>query len=192
MLDADESGLCWWGTNTYSDVKTLTPGTIETYTTSHYYIPTGSNVTTNPTGPSVVTSGSGQYGCLYNWCAAMGGQSTAGCDETTTPTPNPNISICPSGWRLPTGGYSGEFQALNAAVNGGLTNTDAGLRTAWLGQRSGRWSYGFTSQGSSGQYWTSTPASSQYYAVRFYFANNNVSHSDYWKNEGLAVRCVAN
>lgn len=195
-------GKCWMltnlayaggGTNTYSDTKAVTLGSVETFSTAHYFIPTGSNVTTEPTAPSTATNGAGQYGYLYNWCAAMGGQATSGCAEATTPTPNSATSICPAGWRLPT---NTEYQALNTAINSGQTNTDQGLRMIWLAQRSGRWSNshtgsGFSEQGTTGQYWTSTQNSAQY-AWRLVLSSSSVSRDGYWKNEALAVRCVAN
>jgi hypothetical protein len=73
-------GKCWMltnlayvgsGTNTYSDTKTLTNGTAggpQTYTIPSYYvIPSTTNCTTEPTDPSTSTTGTGQYGYLYNW-----------------------------------------------------------------------------------------------------------------------------
>ncbi|GHU54242.1 hypothetical protein AGMMS49975_14350 [Clostridia bacterium] len=87
--------LCWMeanlayaggGTNTYSDVKTLTTtatGTVMENTTARVNVsvtlPSGApQFTTNPTVPTTgsgaATGASGaQYGYHYNWCAAMGG-----------------------------------------------------------------------------------------------------------------------
>ncbi len=198
-------GKCWMltnlgyagsGTNTYSDTKTLTNGTggSTTYTVASYYVtPSTTNFTTEPTAPSTSTDGTGQYGYLYNWCAATGGDlASSGCSSTiTTPLPVTTASICPAGWRLPTSN-GGEFTALNTAINGGSTTTDAGLiGTPWLAQRGGSWSSGFYNQGSNGYYWSST----QYSATSAYFllfnstfvgpANNNSKYN------GFAVRCVA-
>lgn len=197
-------GKCWMltnlgyaggGTNTYSDVKTLTNGTgsSTTYTAARYYVvPSTTNYTTEPTAPSTSTNGTGQYGYMYNWCAAMGGQSTAACANATTPAVNPSISICPAGWRLPTGVVGGDMQQLNTAVNGGLTNTDAGLISTWLGQRGGSWGgLGFTNQGSNGYYWTSSTHSAPY-ALRVRFDSGYVSGGDGDdKYRGFAVRCIA-
>lgn len=197
-------GKCWMltnlayaggGTNTYGDTKTLANGTggSTTYTVARYYIPpSGSNVTTEPTAPSTSTTGTGQYGYFYNLCAAMGAQATAACANAATPTPNPAISVCPAGWRLPTSGGGGEYQLLNNAVNGGLTNTDAGLRTTWLGQRTGSWGgLGFTNQGTNGYYWSSTYHSAPY-GMRIRFDNTYFSTGDGDdKYRGFAVRCVA-
>ena len=184
------------GTNTYNDTKSLSNGTSDTtrtYTEAKYYIPTGANPTTAPTEPSTSTNGTGQYGYLYNWCAAMGGQGTAACANATTPTPIPTTNICPAGWRLPTGEpITGEFTALNTAINAGRTNTDADLiASPGLFQRSGYWDNGFYTQGSGGSYWSSTQfsASNAYY---LYFRSTYVGPAfNLNKDYARAVRCVA-
>jgi len=196
-------GKCWMltnlgyagsGTNTYSDTKTLTNGTDDTYTVASYYVtPSTTNFTTEPTAPSTSTDGTGQYGYLYNWCAATGGDlASSGCSSTiTTPLPVTTASICPSGWRLPTSN-GGEFTALNTAINGGSTTTDAGLiGTPWLAQRGGVWDWGFSYQGSVGYYWSSTQysATDAYYLV---FHSTGLSPaSNLNKFFGFAVRCIA-
>jgi uncharacterized protein (TIGR02145 family) len=121
----------------------------------------------------------------------MGGQATAACANAITPTPVTTTSICPSGWRLPTSN-GGEFTALNTVINGGLTNTDAGLiGTPWLAQRGGNWSNSFGTQGSGGFYWSSTQLSATN-AYFLYFGSTFVGPaSSYNKNGGFAVRCVA-
>ena len=120
----------------------------------------------------------------------MGGQATAACANTATPTPDTTTSICPSGWRLPTSN-GGEFTALNGAVNGGSSSTDAGLRSSWLAQYSGLWGSGFANQGTKGFYWSSNqyPVSN---ANDLYFFNTNSSPNDgSTKTYGFAVRCLA-
>ena len=196
-----DDGKCWMltnlayaggGTNTYNDTKTLTNGTSDTattYTEPKYYIPSGANPTTEPTNPSTSTTGTGQYGYLYNWCAAMGGQTPA-C-QNASGSGFTSASVCPSGWRLPTGGSTGEFTALNNAVNSGSTTTDAGLRSSWLAQRSGRWIGGFVSQSSSSFYWSSSQASATN-AFYLLFYSTYVYPADLSsKAGGRAVRCVA-
>ena len=198
-------GKCWMltnlgyagsGTNTYSDTKTLTNGTggSATYTVASYYVtPSTTNFTTEPTAPSTSTDGTGQYGYMYNWCAATGADlASSGCSSTiTTPLPVTTSSICPSGWRLPTGN-GGEFGVLNTAINGGSTTTDAGLiGTPWLAQRGGDWGSGFVNQGSNGFYWSSTQNS----ATNAYnlFFNSTIVYPATFNNKvyGIAVRCVA-
>ena len=207
-------GNCWMltnlayaggGTNTYGDVinqGTGAPGTDTingpdnsgsiTYTLAKYYIPPGANPTTEPTVPSTSTNGTGQYGYLYNWCAAMGGQNTAACANATTPAPVPTINICPAGWRLPTGGSGGEFQVMNNTVYAGKTDSDSSIIGApGLFQRSGYWNNGFYYQGSDGNYWSSA----QYSATRAHsldFLSASVSPaSNGNEDRGFAVRCIA-
>ncbi len=198
-------GNCWMltnlayaggGTATYSDTVTLSNGTADgsgTYTVAKYYIPTGANPTTEPTNPSTSTSGTGQYGYLYNWCGAMGGQTgTAACANGSTPAPNLAVSVCPSGWGLPTGGVGAEFDILNDAVNSGSTATDAGLRTTLHAQYGGLWSGGFSFVGSYGYYRSQTQASA---ANTYGLSMNSTSVADsvqVSKAWAIAVRCVAN
>ena len=197
------------GTNTYNDVinqgagtpgsNTIANGTSDTaytYTLAKYYIPTGANPTIDPTPPSTSTDGGAtnpQYGYLYNWCAAMGAQNTAACANATTPAPDPTINICPAGWRLPTGEpTTGEFTALNSAINAGSTSSPTGLQTNGLFQRSGYWYNSFFNQGSYGYYWSS----SQYSRVNahsLYFSSTSVYPASNYDNKyyGFAVRCIA-
>lgn len=200
-------GKCWMltnlgyaggGTNTYNDIDTLTNGTglATTYTTASYYVvPTTTNFTSEPTQPSTATNGTGQYGYLYNFCGAMAGQATSACANSTTPAPDSTSTICPYGWRLPVGGATGDFVALNTAVNGSLTNTDSGLITTWLGQRSGyaNGTSGFSLQGSNGYYWDSTvPAFATQANILTFGSTIATPDTNSGKNLGFAVRCIAN
>lgn len=198
-------GKCWMltnlayaggGTNTYADTKTIFNGVADpaTSTAPNYYIvPSSTSYTTEPTNPSSSTNGTGQYGYLYNWCAAMGAQlGTDACSSTDTTDATTTQSICPAGWRLPTGGPSGEFVALNNSLNGGSLSSDAGLLSGWFGQHAGSWNGTFGSQGSYGYYWSGT----QYLAGsahRLYMSGGLVIPGSYIsKSYGFSVRCVVN
>ena len=187
------------GNNTYNDTKSLSNGTSDTattYTEAKYYIPTGANPTTDPTPPSTDTTGGGsgagrQYGYLYNWCAAMGSQNTAACANATTPAPVPTINICPAGWRLPTGGSGGEFTALNTAINGGSTSSDAGLLSNGLFQRSGIWNGTFNSEDSVGYYWSSSQSADNAFRLQLGVTSVNPASYSIYKYNGFSVRCIA-
>lgn len=194
-------GRCWMltnlgysgaGVNTYGDTKNLQNGssdTSNTYTSPKYYALSGANVTASPSEPNSSTSGIGQYGYLYNWCAAMGGQSTAACSNASTPTPDTNISLCPAGWRLPN---SGEFGALNSAVNDGSTYSDNGLRTQWLAQYGGYWNNGSSiGRSSDGYYWSSTQDSASNSRVLRFTSGIIYLSIGAGKEFGRAVRCIA-
>lgn len=157
-------GKCWMltnlayaggGTNTYGDVKTInhnnnvTSGSPSVSFTQprSYASPTYSNPTTRPTQPRVSTNGgttNPQRGYWYNLCAAMGGQtSTRACNNTWHGTnPNPAVSVCPSGWRLPrdepfASYFESDYNVLVQSLNPSATD-DTSLRTQWLFQRGGR------------------------------------------------------
>lgn len=198
-------GRCWMltnlayaggGSNTYGDSKALVNATgaeSGVYSPANYYIPvSNSNVTTEPTAPSTATTGTSQYGYRYNWCAAMGGQTNS-CTDTPVAAPDPTVSVCPAGWRLPTSN-GGEFGALNTAVNNGSGSTDAGLRQNWLAQRGG---YGYGSWGAEGiygYYWSSTSWGVAAPSMTYIFAIQNTSASSISlsnKNNGYSVRCIA-
>jgi uncharacterized protein (TIGR02145 family) len=119
----------------------------------------------------------------------MGGQAPA-C-QNASGSGFTSASVCPSGWRLPTGGSTGEFTALNNAVNSGSTTTDAGLRSSWLAQRSGYWNGGFVNQSGLGDYWSSSQASATAAFALSFYSTVVYPASNYSKALGRAVRCVA-
>jgi len=117
-------------------------------------------------GPVPGDSGSGAYnhGYLYNFTAATGGET-----RTSLP-PGPGHaqhSICPAGWRLPTGrNITDDFMALDIALGGTggpQSGTPAHLATGWLssgafkGLLSGFWEGNFRNQSVSGNFWSSSP-----------------------------------
>ena len=63
------------------------------------------------------------YGNYYNWFSAVSGNEFGLIDPTDSPG-----DICPTGWALPTGTSSGQFYALNIAINSGSTETSVGFR----------------------------------------------------------------
>lgn len=128
-------GKCWMltnlaygggGTNTYNDARSITQATSgTTYTEPRYYVSSSANPTSGATNPA--TNGT-QHGYHYNYCAAMGGQSGACTGNTVMPTSDQSISVCPAGWRLPTGGSSGEgeFANLDRVFGGNGISTSNG------------------------------------------------------------------
>ena len=171
-----------------------------TYTAAKYYIPTNANPTLDPATPSVSVNGGSvggvQYGYLYNWCAAMGAQSgTDACQTvpsiTSSIPPNINKSICPAGWRLPTGNSGGEYEQLYNTIGGSM------LSLAML-QRGGSWTGPnvFTGQTTVANYWaTATTGVYNNFAPAVYYkdlvapVSINMTGSPP-KSEGYAVRCL--
>lgn len=139
---------------------------------------------------STATSSWYSYGIYYNWYTATAGNGL----YNTTANTNVTGDICPKNWHLPTSRSTGEWATLNNAVNGGVSNADAGLRAypvnlIW----SGDYSSGRTSGYSNGRYWSSTG----YDANNAYRMGHQESGSkgatpsgNYKKWDGFAVRCI--
>ena len=147
-------------------------------------------------------------GYLYNWYAATAGTGTY---ATSTNGTNVSGSICPTGWRLPSGSSDGstatgngtrytaaDFAVLNASMNAGsltsgsTSSYPAGwlFTGAWSGVFSGYRNSGFVNQGSRGYYWSSTGYSSTN-ARNLNFNSSYVLPADFNnKWYGIAVRCV--
>jgi uncharacterized protein (TIGR02145 family) len=198
------------GSNQFGDATTaITNGTGSSATyEARYYVPENANRTILPTEPSIGATGgltanastAKQYGYLYNWCAAMNGQTSACQSSTTQPDQNVNggtsgtlYNICPKNWKLPTGN-GGEMATLNTALNGGSTSSPSGLFTDGFFMSSGDWYNGsFYSQGSDGYYWSSTVSSNGTNAYYLSFGSTYVSTASNYasKQYGYAIRCVA-
>lgn len=202
------------GDNTYGDVIPTGDGTSGTLsngtgdgpggsstTNAKYYVHSNANPTTYPDEPSTSTDGGAtnpQYGYLYNFCATMGAQnggsqpSTSACTTSNTPSPDTSVSVCPYGWRLPTGGSGSEYEALNDAVNGGSTISDAGLLSSWCGQLSGSGGAGSFGYINTYGYYRSASQDSSSTAFGLVFRASGVYPTfSYGETSGAAVRCIA-
>ncbi|MBQ9029282.1 hypothetical protein IJ114_00740, partial [Candidatus Saccharibacteria bacterium] len=140
------------------------------------------------------------YGANYNWYTA-----TAGTGKYETTSGNVSSSICPKGWRLPTGGSSGEFTALDIAWGGtGSNRTNANTYSTFTGAYTEGNNGGFDLAGyiegsslgyvgSRGNWWSSTAGSNNnVYSLLLISGNTSVSPQfSYSKHRGLSVRCVA-
>ena len=129
------------------------------------------------------------YGVYYNWYTATAGNGLI----ATTANTNVAGDICPAGWHLPTG-HSGEWVALNSAVNSGNTspNLDLGLRAYPVNLlRSGDYNKtSRTNAGTNGRYWTSTGYDGPS-AYRLGFQGSSVTaNGNYRKWDAFTVRCI--
>ena len=143
------------------------------------------------TVPSDATSTAGGWkvGVYYNLCAASAGSYCYG-NGTSAGTSSGNVTsdICPKGWRMPTGGSSGEYQALYSNSN---YNTYDKLRAALHLPLSGSFYSGSAyDQGSSGYFWSSTRSnSSGMYGL--FLDTSGVSSASYGtRRYGFSMRCV--
>ncbi len=144
-----------------------------------------------------------KFGDYYNYCAASAGSYCYGDGANVgTPVDKPNTDIdaeydiCPSGWRMPTGGASGEYQALATIIKGGSGDiTDSTKYTAFRNTLSlplpGRFRDGRArTQGLDGFFWSSTYGDSIYiYSLK---ADTTISPQyGGYRHYGNSVRCVA-
>ena len=175
-----KDGKCWMTQNLRIINKTLT--STDSDVTTNYTIPASSinGFSSNNTSNAYVDSDGG----LYTWYTATAGTGT---QSMSTQGQNTTVSICPKGWRLPTSGNGGEFEALNnrySSISDLMANADFTL--------SGRVhssSRGY--QGSSGYYWSSTVNSSSN-AYHLLLNTSYVYPANFSsKNYGFSVRCIA-
>ena len=175
-----KDGRCWMTQSLRIAGKTLTSA--DSDVTSNYTIPasSGSGFGTYDTSSVYVDSDGG----LYTWYTATAGTGTK---ALSTQGQNTTVSICPKGWRLPTGGNGGEFEALNnrySSISDLMVNANFVL-SGFLGGGSR------ADQGSGGFYWSSTVNSSDY-AYYLYLNTSNAYPAHYsHKYNGFSVRCIA-
>ena len=146
-------------------------------------------------------------GNYYNWSAAIASDDSSSLTTSTynDVNNNPQNSICPKGWRLPTissqgGGIANstnEFRRLNILYNENKTSVDVALISKPLYLvRSGEYnSSGLTSSGSGGAYQSSTATNKN---GNFYldFSKSRVSpeenYANSWgRNRSWSIRCLA-
>ena len=129
------------------------------------------------------------YGMMYGWYAA-----TAGNGKYETASGSVAGDICPAGWRLPTGGGSGEFMSLTNAVGGANNMVKNNNLLAFPNNfiYSGDYNYDASSgRGTYGRYWSATPVN-RAKAYRLGVASTNwVTPDGSWnKWDAFAVRCI--
>ena len=132
------------------------------------------------------TSGTA-YGTLYNFYAA-----SAGTISGSSNSDDASYDICPAGWRLPTGGSSGEFSTLYSSYNSyalmraSIENSGAAFALA-----GNFYNAAPASQGSYGYYWSSTRRNSSMYSLSLSLNTSSVYPANYYvRSYGYAMRCV--
>ena len=102
--------------------------------------------------------------------------------------------ICPAGWRLPTGGTSGEFVSLANAV-GGSTDTAKNNNLLAFPNNfiySGDYNYNVSGgRGTYGRYWSATPVNNvKAYRLGVAISNGATPSGSWNKWDAFAVRCI--
>ena len=160
--------------------------------------------------PGDTGTGATNYGYLYNWSAATGGESRTSHTEADG---NASYSICPANWRLPTASriwnedtseydVSGDYPALDIAFGGtgnpaydGEPNIAQWQYTgAFKGVFSGYWGGEFNGQGDYGVFWSaSAHPDDADDAFGVYFYAGEVNPAVYYARVmGASVRCLLN
>lgn len=128
------------------------------------------------------SNGDKTAGGYYNYCAASAGTY---CDEENEGEGDAEFDICPAGWRMPTGGDSGEYQSISLLY-------DDLINTLFL-PLSGRFYGGSSNQiDQVGYFWSST----SYSGARMHYLNRSDQSIDavksYYRDRGYSMRCVVN
>ena len=174
-------GKCWMTQNLRIINKTLTPA--DSDVTSNYTIPASSlhNVDGHDISGAYVDSDGG----LYPWYTATAGTGTR---SLSAEGQNTTVSICPKGWRLPTGGDDGEFKALYDNYNSSsiLRSNPVNLTLSGEIVIDSR-----IYQGLYGEYWSSTVVSGDS-AYGLWLGTMGVTPTfSSTKFNELSVRCIA-
>lgn len=135
-------------------------------------------------GTKTDNDSSWQYGVYYNYCAATAGSYCYGDGANKgTSVNNASEDICPSGWRLPTGGPNGEFNASVIDVDN--------YRVSMHLPYSGSVIEGSPAlQGDNGSWWASTRDNDNK-MNRLYIGSWEIySNSTYQRSNGASIRCI--
>ena len=130
------------------------------------------------------------YGTLYNYYAV-----SAGTISGNTNNNDAIYDICPAGWRLPTGGLSGEFQTLYNQYSSSLSLIMAPIANGGAALATAGYFYYNTPMGvGDGYYWTSTRQSNTniYSPMLDVYEYNELATSQSAPRVfGYSVRCLA-
>ena len=150
-----------------------------TKSNSTYTLPTYTSYTSNSDTDAVINSSSGAV--HYSWYSAAAG---TGLKAFSVQGDNISDSICPKGWRLPTGGPSGEYVALTTYYN------TVALLEGLYGPSFVRSGYN-TSGNVNMAYYTSSTTYSDRYIYYFRFSETEIFPQNYtFKVYGMSIRCI--
>ncbi len=150
----------------------------QTYTTGEYAPVSGTDASTTFS-----------YGSVYNYCAA-----SAGTICTSSNTQNATSDLCPAGWRMPTGGASGELKNL---YDNYYTSASS-LRTYIPYGGAGFSLSGYMGTGEPGgmgtlsYYWSSTYGNGTPVMYTMGVSNGSVTPANQtYRYYGNSIRCIA-
>lgn len=142
------------------------------------------SINTVPSNAPAGSLGSNKVGIYYNYCAATAGSY---CYPHGSSSGDASEDVCPYGWRMPTGGSSGEYQALYTAYSSNATNFKKALSTPL----SGLFYYSSADeQGSNGYFWCSTRRNDIDMGSLYVYPGSVVPADYANRNGGFSVRCL--
>ena len=147
---------------------------------------------TNDAGEFINLSGTDtmsntKYGTLYNYYAASGGSVSGRI------TNNTSYDICPAGWRLPTGGTTGDFQKLYDEYNSYTLMRNSVANGGAAFALSGNFANDIPSTGSLGSYWSSTKNGEYSTMIQLSLQSSTetvYTNGTMLRKYGLAIRCI--
>ena len=128
------------------------------------------------------------YGTLYNYYVASAGTISGSSNSS-----NAEYDICPAGWRLPTGGSSGELSTLYGYYSSFQTFrspiTSGGAAFSLAGSYEG--GQPGLLQGNSGAYWSSTVYNdTKMSSPLLDYSAGFLPDASFSRNYGISIRCV--
>jgi uncharacterized protein (TIGR02145 family) len=133
--------------------------------------------------------GSGKVGAYYNYCAASAGSYCYGDGSADygVSVGDASQDICPSGWRMPTGGNGGEYSVLRSMYNNDNNRYRAALSLSLTGYFNDGFAYG---QGTNGLFSSATRNDDgSMFNVGFSASTINLLDTSS-RGYGTSVRCV--
>ena len=127
----------------------------------------------------------GVYYAHYTWYTATAGEGTQALSSGNT-----EHSICPRGWRLPTGGEDSDFQRILSGDPLGFSISS--FKTPIAGTISNGALTNNSSSNGANNYWSSTAKSeTQSYVLSYSKSTGRINNSYSGKYFGYPIRCVA-
>lgn len=183
-----KDGKCWMYSNLKIAGKTITSE--DSNITGSYTVPS-SNLSSfnNYSSDNQAVYLDSSYGGYYTWQVATAGTgSSYTSDGQNTPS-----SICPKGWRLPTGDSSGEFVTVNNAYGGSVSSCANMSATPFPGFIRSGYIYGayINAQNEHFDYWSSTAQDSGNAYTMACTSSWLKASRPYSRHAGFAIRCIA-
>lgn len=177
-------GRCWMTQNLKIIGKTITPN--DSDVTENYTIPASSISGFAENTRDISDAYLDSYGGFYSWYTATAG---TGKDSMRTIGQVASSSICPKGWRLPTGGADGEFVKFREQYNSSDRLFSSPVNMTMGGHIGNGMKYRVNDLAI---YWSSMVFNDvSAYTMATTPINNGLANYGFYKTYGFSVRCIA-